>query len=31
MTYEIIQALALQIGLLAIGLGVILWIISIFE
>lgn len=31
MIYEIIQALVLQIVLLAIGLRVILWIVSIFE
>lgn len=30
-TYEIIEALALQIVLLAIGLRVILWIVSIYE
>lgn len=31
MIYEIIEALALQIVLLAIGLWVILWIVSIYE
>lgn len=31
MTYEIIEAIVLQIVLLAIGLRVILWIVSIFE
>lgn len=31
MIYEIIQALVLQIVLLAIGLRVILWIVSIYE
>lgn len=30
-TYEIIEALALQIVLLAIGLRLILWIVSIYE
>ena len=31
MVYETAEALALQIVLLAIGLWVILWIVSIFE
>lgn len=31
MVYEIAEALALQIVLLAIGLRVILWIVSIYE